>query len=174
MTLKSAAFRLCAVATMIGIISLPGYSQTAANTTASVRDIERRIHQYFASIDRADTNMAEKIFSSDASFIHPRGEAHARAQIEANVYRDLMGKTFSGDRGQTGRFPLSGTISISNSHQPRVFQSLNKECFSYSHPAALDDTSSRLLQRGIDMQRPGIVFGVAVFAHLFIRNVSSW
>lgn len=95
--MKCKVLRLCTVAAVAGAISFPGYSRTAADTDASVQDIRRLMNQYFTSIDRADTHMAEQVFSNapEVSFIHPRGEAHGRAQIEANVYGDLMGKTFS-------------------------------------------------------------------------------
>ena len=72
-----------------------GYSGSAADTNASVRDIRQLMSRYFTSIDRADTNMAETIFAPDATFIHPRGEDRGRAQIESDLYRKLMGETFS-------------------------------------------------------------------------------
>jgi len=41
--------------------------------------------------------MAEQLFSAapDVTFIHPRGEEHGRAQIQADLYTNLMGGTFS-------------------------------------------------------------------------------
>ncbi|MBV9266759.1 MAG: nuclear transport factor 2 family protein [Acidobacteriaceae bacterium] len=55
------------------------------------------IQTYADSIDRADTAVADQIWSnsSEATFIHPLGEEHGRAQIEEDVYRRLMGDTFS-------------------------------------------------------------------------------
>jgi len=52
---------------------------------------------YANSIDSADTNLADQLFSSgpEVTFIHPRGEEHGRDQIEADVYKNLMGGTFS-------------------------------------------------------------------------------
>ena len=55
------------------------------------------IAAYAKSIDGADTKMAEQLFSAapDVTFIHPRGEEHGRAQIQADLYTNLMGGTFS-------------------------------------------------------------------------------
>ncbi len=59
--------------------------------------IRQVILTYAHSIDTADTAMAEQIWSSapEVSFIHPRGEEHGLAEIESDVYRNLMGATFS-------------------------------------------------------------------------------
>lgn len=82
---------------MVGGTALVGHAQAATDkkSSSSVQDIRQLISRYFTSIDRCDTNMAEEIFSPDATFIQPRGEDHGRAQIEADLYRNLMGKTFS-------------------------------------------------------------------------------
>lgn len=55
------------------------------------------IQTYATSIDRADTTLAESIWSDapEVTFIHPLGEEHGWAQIEEDVYRHLMGSTFS-------------------------------------------------------------------------------
>ncbi len=60
-------------------------------------DIRLLIASYAKSIDLADTTLAEQIWSNapEVSFIHPLGEEHGLAQIEADVYRNLMGATFS-------------------------------------------------------------------------------
>ncbi|MGH9742866.1 MAG: YybH family protein [Candidatus Acidiferrum sp.] len=84
--------RFCAAALVILAL---GCSGSAADTNTSARDIKQLMSRYFTSINRADTNMAEQIFVSDATFIHPRGEDHGRAQIESDLYRKLMGETFS-------------------------------------------------------------------------------
>jgi ketosteroid isomerase-like protein len=81
---------------VIAVVSF-GISSSPADTGADTHEIERLIQTYAQSVDQADTNLAEQIWSSapEVSFIHPRGEEHGRAQIEADVYRDLMGGTFS-------------------------------------------------------------------------------
>lgn len=81
---------------VIAVVSF-AVSSSPADTDADTHEIERLIQTYAQSIDRADTNLAEQIWSdaAEVSFIHPRGEEHGRAQIEADVYRDLMGDTFS-------------------------------------------------------------------------------
>jgi uncharacterized protein (TIGR02246 family) len=70
-------------------------AKVATDATASVGEIKALISRYFTSVDRADTTMAQQIFSPNATFIHPGGEDRSRAQIESDVYRNLMGGTFS-------------------------------------------------------------------------------
>jgi len=55
------------------------------------------IATYATSIDKADTAIADQIWSSapEVTFIHPRGEEHGLPQIEADFYHNLMGSTFS-------------------------------------------------------------------------------
>jgi ketosteroid isomerase-like protein len=84
--------RFCVLA--LTLLAL-GYSGRAADTNTSVPDINGLMSRYFTSIDRADTNMEETIFAPDATFTHPRGEDRGRAQIELDLYRKLMGETFS-------------------------------------------------------------------------------
>ena len=59
--------------------------------------IRQVIATYAHSIDTADTAVAEQIWSNapEVSFIHPLGEEHGLKEIEADVYRNLMGTTFS-------------------------------------------------------------------------------
>ena len=70
---------------------------TAGRAESDVRAIGRLIITYATSIDHADTQLADQLFSNapEVSFIHPRGEERGRAAIEANLYRTLMGGTFS-------------------------------------------------------------------------------
>ena len=72
---------------------LPALAGTDTNTDA----IKQLIATYATSIDRADTTLADELFSDapEVTFIHPLGEEHGRAQIEADVYQNLMGNTFS-------------------------------------------------------------------------------
>jgi len=76
----------------------------APNESKDVAELEHLIHTYAASIDAADTNLANEIWSDapEVLFIHPLGQAHGRAQIESEVYRKLMGDTFS-ERKLTAR-----------------------------------------------------------------------
>ena len=70
---------------------------TGMSANADAQAIESLIRTYAQSIDRADTTLAEQVFSDapEVTFIHPRGEERGRAKIQANVYRELMGNTFS-------------------------------------------------------------------------------
>src|SRR5262249_13665459 len=70
----------------------PGRGQNADEQA-----IRQLISTYAHSIDMADTAIADQIWSNspEVSFIHPRGEEHGLKEIEADVYRNLMGTTFS-------------------------------------------------------------------------------
>lgn len=70
---------------------------SAAETGTDEYQIRHLIDMYATCIDRADTNIADQIWSNapEVSFIHPLGEEHGRAQIEQNVIRKLMGGAFS-------------------------------------------------------------------------------
>jgi ketosteroid isomerase-like protein len=89
------AVRHCGAAALI-MLSL-GLARAAAGVSPDEQAIQHLIAAYATSIDKADTEMADQIWSNapEVSFIHPRGEEHGRAQIEADVYRNLMGATFS-------------------------------------------------------------------------------
>jgi ketosteroid isomerase-like protein len=64
---------------------------------SNTQEIEHLIATYAASINAADTSLAQQIWSDapEVSFIHPLGVARGRAEIEAGFYRDLMGTVFS-------------------------------------------------------------------------------
>ncbi len=70
---------------------------SATETNRDTRELGRLIKTYTLSIDRADTALADQIWSNspEVSFIHPLGEEHGRAQVEQDVYQKLMGDTFS-------------------------------------------------------------------------------
>jgi Xaa-Pro aminopeptidase len=59
-----------------------------------IRDL---IANYAKSIDDADMALAAEVWldSPDVSFIHPLGHEHGFEQIKQNVYKRLMGDTFS-------------------------------------------------------------------------------
>lgn len=75
----------------------PALLARTPDSNQDVADLERLIQKYATSIDAADTKLADEIWSDapEVLFIHPLGEAHGRAQIEADIYRNLMGGTFS-------------------------------------------------------------------------------
>ena len=85
----------CCAAVLLALgITLP---LSSADTTSRDKEIKELIATYAATIDRADTGLAERIFSNEpeVSFIHPRGEERGRQQIVTNVIKNLMGGTFS-------------------------------------------------------------------------------
>jgi Xaa-Pro aminopeptidase len=59
--------------------------------------IKNLIAKYAKSVDAADTALAAEVWldSPDVSFIHPLGHEHGFEQIKQNVYKHLMGETFS-------------------------------------------------------------------------------
>ena len=67
------------------------------DTSAGGDEIRRMIVKYAKSIDDADTRLALQIWSDspEVSFIHPLGHEHGLEQIKDNVYKHLMGDTFS-------------------------------------------------------------------------------
>src|SRR5438067_2393636 len=69
----------------------------ATENENSSEEIKSVIAKYSNSVDAADTNMASQVWldSPEASFIHPLGHEHGFEQIKQNVYKRLMGKTFS-------------------------------------------------------------------------------
>jgi ketosteroid isomerase-like protein len=78
----------------------PTEAATAAEPPKAATDADamaRIIATYAKSIDGADTSLASEIWwdSPDVSFIHPLGHEHGFDQIKQNVYKRLMGDTFS-------------------------------------------------------------------------------
>jgi hypothetical protein len=67
------------------------------DTNGEGDEIRSMIGRYAKSIDGADTTLASQVWldSPDASFIHALGLEHHFDQIKENVYRRLMGDTFS-------------------------------------------------------------------------------
>lgn len=92
--MKSAMWRAGAgLAIVFSMLLIPGAQAQNADEQA----IRQLIATYAHSIDMADPEIAEQIWSnsSEVSFIHPRGEAHSLGEIEADVYINLMAGTFS-------------------------------------------------------------------------------
>ena len=69
----------------------------SAKPKSDEKQIKDLIATYATTIDRADSAMAEAIFSNtpEVSFINPRGEDRGRQQIVNNVVKTLMGGNFS-------------------------------------------------------------------------------
>ncbi len=69
----------------------------SAQTPSDEQQIRELIANYATANDRADTVMAETLFSNapEVSFINPLGEDHGRQQIMTNLVKNLMGGTFS-------------------------------------------------------------------------------
>ena len=81
---------LCSV--ILGVASFVG-----AQTASESEQIRSMVSKYAQSVDAADTALAAQVWldSPDVSFIHPLGHEHGFDQIKQNVYRRLMGDTFS-------------------------------------------------------------------------------
>jgi Xaa-Pro aminopeptidase len=75
----------------------PGQNSNAPDNNAASEEIKSLIAKYAKSIDGPDTNLASQVWwdSPEASFIHPLGHEHGFEQIKQNVYKRLMGETFS-------------------------------------------------------------------------------
>ncbi len=97
------AASLYCLAVVFGILSLTicAFSQQTqrakTNSTSDESEIREMISKYARSVDEADTTLASQVWldSPDVSFIHPLGHEHGFDQIKENVYRHLMGDTFS-------------------------------------------------------------------------------
>lgn len=86
------------VALCLTICALSQQTQRAGTTSAGDdTEIREMIAKYAKSVDGADTTLASQVWldSPDVSFIHPLGHEHGLDQIKENVYRRLMGDTFS-------------------------------------------------------------------------------
>jgi len=81
--------------------TLAGTSRPDASAESG--EIKDLIAKYALSIDEADTGLASQIWldSPEVSFIHPLGHEHGVDQIKNDVYRHLMGDTFSERRLST-------------------------------------------------------------------------
>ena len=74
-----------------------GETNSSAETLADSNAIRSLIEKYAKSVDDADSALAAEVWldSPSVSFIHPLGHEHGFEQIKQNVYRHLMGDTFS-------------------------------------------------------------------------------
>jgi len=69
----------------------------AGGAQADVDSIRRLIAEYAKAVDTADVALVRQIWSNspEVSFIHPQGHEHGLDQVAQNVFRHLMGDTFS-------------------------------------------------------------------------------
>ncbi len=74
-----------------------GKNLEAPSDDAASGRIKNLIAKYAKSVDDADTTLGAEIWSDspDVSFAHPLGHEHGFEQIKQNVYKRLMGETFS-------------------------------------------------------------------------------
>jgi ketosteroid isomerase-like protein len=97
------AASLHCLAVVFGLLSLTtcAFSQQTqraqTNSPSDESEIREMISKYAKSIDVADTTLASQVWwdSPEVSFIHPLGHEHGFEEIKQNVYRHLMGDTFS-------------------------------------------------------------------------------
>ncbi len=70
---------------------------SSSESSGASGEIKSLIAKYAKSVDDADTTLASQVWwdSPEASFIHPLGHEHGFEQIKQNVYKRLMGETFS-------------------------------------------------------------------------------
>ena len=78
----------------------PTKTRSAAPPREAAADVDAIggiIAKYAKSVDDADTTLASEIWwdSPEVSFIHALGHEHGFEQIKENVYKRLMGDTFS-------------------------------------------------------------------------------
>ncbi|MGC9945608.1 MAG: nuclear transport factor 2 family protein [Bryobacteraceae bacterium] len=69
----------------------------SSGAPADVDSIRHLIAEYAKAVDTADVELVKQIWSSspEVSFIHPLGHEHGVGQVAENVFRHLMGDTFS-------------------------------------------------------------------------------
>lgn len=74
-------------------------TQAASSTDSksAEQEIRRLVATYAKSVDDADTTLAAQVWldSPDVSFIDPLGHEHGFEQIKQDIYKHLMGDTFS-------------------------------------------------------------------------------
>lgn len=77
-------------------ISLHASGQTSG-AQPEADNIRRLIAEYAKAFDTADLAIVKRIWSNspDVSFIHPMGHERGFDQVSRNVFRKLMGETFS-------------------------------------------------------------------------------
>jgi ketosteroid isomerase-like protein len=80
-----------------GAKSKPALPSPALDASADADEIRSLIAKYAQAVDDADTTLVSQIWSksTDVSFIHPLGHEHGLEQIKQNVFKHLMGDTFS-------------------------------------------------------------------------------
>jgi len=96
------AMALVVFASLLPGSGLEAHSQpqgvaAGSNSGADAAAIKALIAKYAQSIDAVDTNLAAEVWldSPDVTFIHPLGHEHGFEEVKENVYKRLMGGTFS-------------------------------------------------------------------------------
>lgn len=84
---------------LIGLTAALAFAASGQNTgaPADTESIEHLIADYAVAVDTADVKLVAQVWSDspEVSFIHPLGHEHGLEQVEQNVFRHLMGETFS-------------------------------------------------------------------------------
>jgi ketosteroid isomerase-like protein len=77
-------------------VSIDAFAQNTGDP-AHIDSIQHLIADYAKAVDTADVKLVAEIWSNspEVSFIHPLGHEHGLDQVEQNVFRHLMGETFS-------------------------------------------------------------------------------
>jgi ketosteroid isomerase-like protein len=90
---------LCMLTLFVTVCSTARQTRAASidSSKSDEQEIRQLVAKYAKSIDDADTIIAARVWldSPDVSFIHPLGHEHGFDQIMQNVYKHLMGDTFS-------------------------------------------------------------------------------
>ncbi|HXX22995.1 MAG TPA: nuclear transport factor 2 family protein [Terriglobia bacterium] len=101
-------FALLLSGSSTGAGSQPDVVSARSDIGTDAKAIKALIAKYALSIGEADTGLASQIWldSPEVSFIHPLGHEHGLDQIKDDVYRHLMGDTFSERRLSTHDFAV--------------------------------------------------------------------
>jgi SnoaL-like domain len=101
--LTAPALGLCVAALIVLAL---GLHKAAAEKTPDERAIERVITTYALAVDKADTRLADQVFSNgpEVTFIHPQGEEHGRAQIDGRCISELDGEYFLGTKTHAQKY----------------------------------------------------------------------
>jgi ketosteroid isomerase-like protein len=80
-----------------GAESKTALASPVRDTNADEDEIRSLIGKYAKAVDTADTTLVSHIWSNstEVSFVHPLGHEHGLEQIKQNVFKHLMGDTFS-------------------------------------------------------------------------------
>jgi len=102
--MKSICIRRYVLPVLTLAIALP----LTAQSNSDEKQIQTLIATYATTSDRADTAMAERVFSDapEVSFINPRGEDRGPQQIVTNFITNLMGVETQIYRRENGQWRI--------------------------------------------------------------------